>query len=143
MTADAARSQPAALQAASQRKAEDTYQRAADALAWLRRQKCEITFASVARRAGVSQRYLHGHPELAGQIRQLRPSSGRHPLPEPTDTESGIVSVLRARIAQHQTKISDLEKVIRSLRQDLEVAHGEIIKLRRLHSHPESQEPGG
>ena len=137
MTANAAQSQPAALQAASQRKTEDAYQRASTALARLRRQGNKITFASVARAAGVSQRYLHGHDELAGQIRKLRPAAARQPLPEATDDESGIVSVLRARIVQQQTKISDLEETIRSLNHDLAIAHGEIIKLK---SRPR---PGG
>ena len=137
MTADAARSQPAALQAASQRKAEEAAQRASSALTKLRRQNSEITFASVARAAGVSSRYLQSQPELAAQIRKLRPAAARQPLPEASDGESGIVSVLRARIVQQHTKISDLEGTIRGLRHDPEVAHGEIIKLRSRHR------PGG
>lgn len=141
MAADAARSQPAALQAASQRKAEDAYQRASSALAKLRRQSSEITFASVARAAGVSSRYLQSHPELAAQIRKLRPAAARQPLPEAIDGESGIVSVLRARIVLQQGKISDLEEAIRSLRHDLEIAHGEIIKLRRRHRAVGEGEP--
>lgn len=131
MTADDARSQPAALQAASQRRAEGAYHRANTALAKLRRQNSEITFASVARAAGVSSRYLQSHPELAAQIRRLRPAAARQPLPEAADGESGIVSVLRARIMQQHTKISDLEGTIQALKHDLEIAHGEIIKLRR------------
>lgn len=131
MTADAVRSQPAALQAATQRKAENAYQRASSALAELRRQGREVTFASVAREAGVSQRYLHSHEELAGRIRRLRPAAARQPLPEASGTESGIVSVLRARLGQQQTTIRDLENAIRSLKLDLEVAHGEIIRLRQ------------
>lgn len=130
MTADVARSQPAALQAESQRRAEEAYQRATTALAKLRRQGSEITFASVARAADVSTRYLYDHPEFADQIRKLRPAAARQPLPEAADGESGIVSVLRARIVQQQTKISDLEGIIRQLKHDLEIAHGVIIKQR-------------
>ncbi|MFT4167228.1 MAG: hypothetical protein QM650_18490 [Microlunatus sp.] len=137
MTTDAARSQPAALQAVTRRRSDAVYQRATTALAKLRREGSEITFASVAREAQVSRRYLHSHDELAGQIRKLRPAAARQPLPEAADGESGIVSVLRAKILQQQTKISDLEGVIRSLKHDLEIAHGEIIMLRSGRRRPD------
>lgn len=78
----------------------------------------------------MSQRYLHSHDELAGQIRKLRLAAARQPLLEAADGESGIVSVLRAKILQQQTKIGDLEGIIRSLKHDPEIAHGEIIKRR-------------
>lgn len=130
MTANAARSQPPALQAATQERKDGVYLRATTALAKLRRQGSKITFASVAREAQVSQRYLYAHDELAGQIRKLRPAAARQPLPEAAGGESGVVSVLRARIIQQQTKISGLEDTIRTLKHDLAIAHGEVIKSR-------------
>lgn len=129
--------QPDALHAASQHKAEKTRALAANALARLRSTGAEITFASVAREAGVSQRYLYTQSDFAQQIRKLRPAAARQPLPEASDTESGIVSVLRARLRQQENTISDLHDTIRGLKRELEIAHGEIIKLR---SRPR---PGG
>lgn len=90
----------------------------------------------------MSSRYLQSNPELAAQIRKLRTAAARQPLPEATDTESGVVSVLRARIMQHQTTISGLEDTVRSLKRDLEIAHGEIIKLRRLGRRQPVEEEG-
>ena len=134
----AAGRQPAELQAATRRKADQAHARATAALARLRRSGDVVTFASVAREAGVSQRYLHSHDEFADQIRRLRPSLARQPLPPVTDTESGVVSVLRAKINAQQDKIGSLDEAIRRLKHDLEIAHGEIIKLRSQRRHDPS-----
>jgi hypothetical protein len=48
------------------------------------------------------------------------------------------LSVLRAKINAQQDKISSLDETIRRLKRDLEIAHGEIIKLRSQRRHDSS-----
>jgi Family of unknown function (DUF6262) len=60
------------LQAAAQRKRDATIQRATAALAELAEQGAQISFQSVARRAGVSRQWLYDQPALRTQIEQLR-----------------------------------------------------------------------
>lgn len=85
--------------AASRRKAETAEKAARAAIAKLRRSGTAISVAAVAREAGVSQHYLHQHPDLGPLIRSIRNASTTPaPTPPAEPSQSGIVSVLRARI---------------------------------------------
>lgn len=99
--------------AASRRKAETAEKAARAAITKLRRSGTAITVAAVAREAGVSQHYLHQHPDLGPLIRSIRTASTAPESTPPAEpSQSGIVSVLRARIeAQTQQRRELLERI--------------------------------
>jgi hypothetical protein len=70
------------LAAAAQRKRESATGRAREALAAMHDAGSEITFQSVADRAGVSRQWLYKNRELRAEIEKLRAHHrGPHPVP--------------------------------------------------------------
>lgn len=124
------------IQAAKQRH-EAAAQRAAAALREMATDGTPITFAAVARRAGVSTDFLYATPELRSRITDLRtpargpgipgdPSAGR-PGPEPANTTSAIRALstqLKQMRRQHREEITALQN-------SLAATHGENLELRR------------
>ena len=81
---------PDPLAEAAARRHELTRSRAVQALRELDRSGARVTFADVARAAGVSRSWLYTQPDISGQIRRLRKTTD--------DTGSaGARSFLRAK----------------------------------------------
>jgi hypothetical protein len=95
-------------------------------------QQLPITFASVARRAGVSTDFLYRHPSLRFKITSMRSNAIRVTEPSPeaetTGSTSAAVRALSARVkdltSRHRAEVAALE-------QALAAAHGENLLLRR------------
>jgi hypothetical protein len=96
-----------------------------------------VTFAAVARAAGVSSDFLYRHPAFRDRIAQLRTtgSAGRPGDPsgvEQQATSSGSASAaVRALSAQIKQMRRDHLAELSTLRRALENAHGENLTLRR------------
>jgi hypothetical protein len=97
-------------------------------------QRLPVTFAAVARRAGVSTDFLYGHPGLRSKITSMRSSTIRVAEPRPeadaADSTSAAVRALSGRLkelsSRHRADVSALE-------QALAAAHGEnLLRRRRL-----------
>src|SRR3954471_24201387 len=89
------------LQATAQRKRDATIQRATAALAELAEQGAQISFQSVARRAGVSRQWLYDQPALRTQIEQLREQLRERPA-------QGVPARERASDASLQQRLRGL-----------------------------------
>lgn len=134
MTSTAPAGRTDGIIAASRRKAETAEKAARAAITKLRRSGNAITVAAVAREAGVSQHYLHQHPDLGPLIRSIRNTSRSDAEARSVDPpRSGIVSVLWARIeAQTQERrdlverISALESEVETLRDALAQANAHV-----------------
>ena len=86
-----------------------------------------VTFAAVARRAGVSTDFLYGTPELRQVIEQLRdtPESSDNSTP---NSAAGALRALTAKLAHERARHrAEIEQLLRALEQ----AHGENLVLRR------------
>ena len=136
MSQDGRARQAAALRANAAAKAQRTRQLAERAIRELRKAGQPVTFAAVARRAGVSRTYLHQHPDLSARIRALSSTGAQRPAPaEGAESgESGIVALLRARLrtqeAAHREKSAALSARITELETQLAAALGEVLRLR-------------
>ena len=89
-----------------------------------------ITFAAVARRAGISTDFLYRQPQIRECIQQLRTT---RPVADPPavaegSTSSSAVRALAARLKETRRQhLAELAKI----RTALEVAQGENLTLRR------------
>lgn len=124
---------PQHLRDAAQRRHEETLQRATDALAALSTAGAAITFASVARKAGISTDFLYRQPTLRNKIEQMRsqphaPNATTPPAGRTTASQSAPVRAL-------STQLKELRRSYHAdtaaLRQALAVAQGENLALRR------------
>ena len=122
---------PQHLRDASERRHRDAANRAGAALTQLSAAGTPITFASVARAAGVSTDFLYRQPQLRQRINELRTSNTSQLRSTPTlDSEaaSGAVRALSTQIKElrrrHRDETAALEKA-------LAVAQGENLALRR------------
>lgn len=115
----------------AQARHEGTLKRATTALRQLAQEGEPITFAAVARRAGVSTDFLYGAATLRARITELRqqPSTSR-PLPTPVEGSESTAAVraLSAQLKQQRRRHRD---EIQTLESRLAAAHGENLKLRR------------
>jgi Family of unknown function (DUF6262) len=130
----------ARLRAAAARKSAAANQRADAGIRRLLRAGEAITFRGVARSGDVSIDFLYRNQELRQRIEQLRAQrahAARATTPDTTPRESSVVAVLRARLQERHHKEQELRARVRELEQQLAVAHGEILMLRR--SLPSSQ----
>ena len=104
--------------------------KAENALRQLAERGLPITFASVARQAGVSTDFLYRHATLRSKITSMRGRPGQAAPVEPEDpsSTSAVVRALSTRIKglirQHRGEVA-------ALQQDLAAAHGENLLLRR------------
>lgn len=115
----------------AQARHEDTLKRATTALRHLAQAGEPITFAAVARKAGVSTDFLYGTATLRAQITELRqqPSTSR-PSPVPAEGSQSTAAV-RALSAQLKQQRRRHREEIQALESRLAAAHGENLKLRR------------
>lgn len=92
-----------------------------------------ISFAAVARQAGVSTDFLYRHPELRATITSLRSRSG-HAASIDADEESlssSTTAAVRALSARMKQLIRQHRDEVAALQRDLAAAHGENLLLRR------------
>ena len=129
MTSPAPAGRTDGIIAASRRKAETAEKAARTALTKLRRSGTPITVAAVAREAGVSQHYLHQHPDLGPLIRSIRnATTAPQPTPPAEPSQSGIVSVLRARIEAQTQERRELLQRISALESEVSTLRGALAQ---------------
>lgn len=107
MTADHTRH----LAAATRRRAEQTRSRARDALRRLDRQGTAITYAAVARAAGVSRALLYRDPELRETINKLRDHS-------PATTAARQPAAQQMSAASREELLATLRHDVKTLREE-------------------------
>ena len=118
------------LARAAKSRHDDANAKAEKALRELAERGRPISFAAVARQAGVSTDFLYRHAALRAKISNLRSRPrGAAPVAAAEDTStSAAVRALSTRIKdmarQHQHEVSALQR-------DLAAAHGENLLLRR------------
>jgi hypothetical protein len=118
-----------ALRGAAAARSIAAEQRARHAIAELDRRGQPITFLAVAAEAGVSARYLYGHPQLRATIQQLRgaqDSTSSRPARNPRASEESIRARLRGALEENK----QLRDENARLRDELALAHGEIRELK-------------
>lgn len=118
---------------AAKARHEDTLKRAMAALNALSRAGEPITFAAVARRAGVSTDFLYNTSTLRSRIIQLR---GQQSAPDssgtaPEATASTTTTAIRALSTQLKEQRRRHRQELTELQNALAAAHGENLKLRR------------
>src|SRR3954452_9355030 len=109
------------LQAAAQRKRDATIQRATAALAELAEQGAQISFQSVARRAGVSRQWLYDQPALRTQIEQLRERPAQGVPARKRASDASPQQRLRGLLDDNQA----LREQVRALTHELALAYGQ------------------
>jgi predicted RNase H-like nuclease (RuvC/YqgF family) len=117
-----------ALRTAAATRSLDATERARGALAQLDRRGQPVTFRAVASEAGVSARFLYGHPELRAAIEQLRAEQQRL-RPRPTTRERASEESLRSRLRGMLEENKRLRAENAQLREELALAHGKVREL--------------
>ena len=108
----------AALAAAARQRADQTRQRATEALQRLHATAQPITFAHVARTAGVSRSWLYRQPDLRADIDRLRRAATAQAVPVPSP-ERGSAESLRQRLEAALDEITRLKADNHQLREHL------------------------
>ena len=124
---------PQHLRDAAQRRHQQANERATTALAELSAAGSAISFAGVAREAGVSTDFLYRQPQLRQRIQQMRATNNRQANTTATDdsTPSAASAPVRALSAQLKELRRRHRDEIAKLQQALAVAQGENLTLRR------------
>jgi hypothetical protein len=133
------RGNPELLAQAAARKRQAARERADAGIRALVKARAPITFEAVAAAGNISKDFLYRTTDLRARIQDLRSrTTGTRTLPpaaEPsaaTSTSSVVRTLtitLRDERARHRAEISELKAA-------LEAAHGELLRLRRLHGAP-------
>jgi len=119
------------LTRAARARHDDTMKRAGAALLEMAKAGEPITFAAVARRAGVSTDFLYGTPTLRSRITELRHQPfARSPSQPPVDTAASTTAI-RALSAQLKQQRRRHREEIQEVQRALAAAHGENLELRR------------
>jgi hypothetical protein len=116
------------LRSNAQIKAEQTKQRAEEAITLLLKERRPIHFKTVAQTAQISTAWLYAHEEIKMRIIHLRSQQTpatqiKIPLREQASTASkdAMIAALQKRVREQADKI-------RELQQQLEVAYGSLYK---------------
>lgn len=129
------RGNTAALLAAARRKSEAARAKADAGIRELIKAHEPITFEAVAETAHVSKDFLYRTPELRDRIISLRARTAPQRAARPVeavldDAQSSVVRTLTAKLseerARHRTELVELQRA-------LQAAHGDLLRLRRLH----------
>jgi len=132
VTGSADERRAAALRQAAQAKRQAAVTRTETAIRALIKNKQGINFRSVARAAGVSLDFLYGNDDLRKRIGKLRDQQKSSPVPVPGPEAadgSDIVHILTEKLrSERDTRRSTVSQ----LEEQLAVAHGELLRLRRL-----------
>ena len=107
-----------ALTAAARQRSDQTRQRATQALQRLHATGQPITFAHVARTAGVSRSWLYRQPDLRAEINRLRRDATTQTVPIPP-AEQGSAQSLRQRLETALDEITRLKADNHHLREHL------------------------
>lgn len=93
----------------------------------------QISFAAVARAAGVSTKFLHQHPELSGRVRKLREQQrGAAEFQyEPTATgESAVIAALRRQVREQEerrrTEVAELRRRVTEQERQIAALYGRL-----------------
>jgi hypothetical protein len=120
------------LRRAAARKRREAYERADAAIKQLASGGKPVGFTAVAAAAPCSTDFLYRHPELRSRIEDLRAERGTAVAPALLSDDAGgrssVVGKLTEQLAHIRARHRD---EVAELRRALEVAHGEIIDLRR------------
>jgi hypothetical protein len=119
---------PRRLAEAAARRTLDAEQRVQGALRELDRAGARVTFAAVAKRAGVSRVFLYEHSELRAQVEALRAAQAAAPARLPVRQRASDPS-LRARLRAALDENQRQREEITSLREELALAHGRVREL--------------
>lgn len=104
-----------------------------------------ITFEAVAEAGHVSKDFLYRTPELRDRIVSLRARTAPQRAARPVesvldDSQSSVVRTLTAKLseerARHRTELAEMQRALQS-------AHGELLRLRRLHEAEVSENVAG
>jgi hypothetical protein len=128
----------ALLRAAAARKSAAAVERAEAGIRRLLRAREPVSFRAVARAGAVSIDFLYRNQELRRRIEHLRAQrvlATRAEPPAATPGELSVVAVLRGRLQERAGKEQELRDRVHELEQQLAVAHGEILALRRSQTH--------
>jgi hypothetical protein len=109
-------------------------QRARRALTELDRRGATITFQAVAAEAGVSRAFLYGHRQLRTAIGQLRQECQDVPPRLPARQRASEEST-RVRLRGMLEENKRLRAENAQLRDELELAHGEVRELKLARRH--------
>jgi Family of unknown function (DUF6262) len=115
---------PDPLSEAAARRRELTRSRAIQALRELDRASTPVTFAGVARAAGISRSWLYTQPDISGQIRKLRQDTSNADGAVPAGQRATDAS-LRARLAAALERNKHLANENARLRRQLARALGD------------------
>jgi hypothetical protein len=115
---------PDPLSEAAARRRELTRSRAIQALRELDRAGTPVTFAGVARAAGISRSWLYTQPDISGQIRKLRQDASNADRAVPAGQRATDAS-LRARLAAALERNKQLADENARLRRQLARALGD------------------
>lgn len=116
---------------AAKARHDETLRRATAALQQMAKEGEPVTFAAVARRAGVSTDFLYNAATLRSKITDLRTGLSIPHTAEPaTDGESSS-SAIRALSSQLKAERRRHQEEVHSLQAALATAHGENLQLRR------------
>ena len=107
-----------ALAAAARQRSDQTRQRATQALQRLHATGQPITFAHIARTAGVSRSWLYRQPDLRAEINRLRRDATTQTVPIPP-AEQGSAQSLQQRLNAALDEITRLKTDNHHLRQHL------------------------
>ena len=126
-----------ALRKAAVEKAKRSRKAAENGLRKVLKSGDPVTFAAVARAAGVTPHYLRRQPDLAERITHLRDAQTSRttvPTPRQAEGEPTVIAVLRHRLRteqeHHQTVVTELRRQNQELEDKLAAAHAEIHRLR-------------
>lgn len=115
------------LARAAQERKERTYNAVSKTLKTMVREGCDITFAELARRSGVSARYIQTHPQLGPKVRSLSQAPKERPLTSaPDHGDDSVVAALRHHIRQLEQQHTH---EVAALRAELKQAHDTIARL--------------
>ena len=114
------------LSEAAARRHELTRSRAVQALRELDRAGTPVTFAGVARAAGISRSWLYTQPDISGQIRRLRDATRqRHPASSVPASQQATDASLRSRLTTALQRNKTLADENNRLRRQLARALGD------------------
>lgn len=112
------------LRANAQAKAEQTQQRADEALALLLREQKPVNFKSVAETAHISTAWLYANEDIKQRILRLRAQQSPKALVKLPPKELASDASKDTVIAALRKRVKDQEGQIRELRRQVEVAYG-------------------
>lgn len=116
---------------AAKARHDDATRRATAALSDLAKAGESITFAAVARRAGVSTDFLYTTPTLRSKITELRGTRPAADSSRSTADGESSTSAIRALSAQLKEERRRHREEVAALQAALAAVHGENLELRR------------